>query len=127
MNLDDGTRVGPANIIVQFVHVQTGQYVDVLGNNSPDSIVVGSGEALILRDGKLLHKRWTRPTSSQATHYVDDKGNDIKLSPGQTWIMIVAVDRGRQRLTEPSVHLGLRRANRLVPRRTMVGFPTAVL
>jgi hypothetical protein len=91
MNLADGTRVGAANIIVQFVHVQKGAYVDVLGNNSPDSIVVGSGEALILRDGKLLHKRWTRPTSGSATHYVDDKGNDIKLSPGQTWIMIVPI------------------------------------
>ncbi|MDX6256939.1 MAG: hypothetical protein QOJ11_3273 [Frankiales bacterium] len=91
MNLADGTRVGAANIIVQFVHVHAGGYVDVLGNNSPDSVVVGNGEALILRDGKLLHKRWTRPTSSAATRYVDDKGNDIKLAPGQTWIMMVPI------------------------------------
>ncbi|MDX6242947.1 MAG: hypothetical protein QOE76_670, partial [Frankiales bacterium] len=91
MDLADGTRVGAANIIVQFVHVHAGQYVDVLGNNSPDSVVVGNGEALILHDGKLWHKRWTRPTAGQATRYVDDKGNDIKLAPGQTWIMIVPI------------------------------------
>ena len=94
MNLDDGTTVHPTNLIVEFVHVHAGQYVDVDGNNSPDSVVVGKGEALILHDGKMWHKRWTRLASTDATHYVDDKGNDIKLSPGQTWIMIVAVDRG---------------------------------
>jgi hypothetical protein len=94
MNLDDGTSVHPTNLIVEFVHVHPGGYVDVDGNNSPDSVVTGNGEALILHDGKLWHKRWTRPTSSQPTRYVDDKGNDVKLSPGQTWIMIVALDKG---------------------------------
>jgi hypothetical protein len=94
MNLDDGTTVHPKNLIVQFVHVQKGQYVDIDGNNSPDSIVVGNGEALILHDGKLWHKRWTRPTASVPTRYVDDKGNDVDLDPGQTWIMIVAIDKG---------------------------------
>jgi hypothetical protein len=94
MNLADGTSVAPTNLIVEFVHVQKGGYVDILGNNSPDSIVVGKGEALILHDGKLWHKRWTRLQSSDPTRYVDDRGNDIKLSPGQTWIMIVAIDKG---------------------------------
>jgi Protein of unknown function (DUF3048) N-terminal domain/Protein of unknown function (DUF3048) C-terminal domain len=94
MNLDDGTTVTPTNLIVEFVDVQKGQYVDVDGNNSPDSIVVGKGEALILHDGKLWHKRWSRPTLSSPTRYIDDKGNDVKLSPGQTWIMIVARDHG---------------------------------
>jgi Protein of unknown function (DUF3048) N-terminal domain/Protein of unknown function (DUF3048) C-terminal domain len=95
MNLDDGTSVTPTNLIVEFVDVQKGQYVDVDGNNSPDSIVVGKGEALILHDGKLWHKRWSRPTASQPTRYIDDQGNDVKLSPGQTWIMIVARDHGK--------------------------------
>ena len=36
-------RVRPTNIIVQFVHVQQGGYVDIVGNNSPDSVVVGKG------------------------------------------------------------------------------------
>ena len=94
MNLDDGTSVHPTNLIVEFVHVHAGGYVDVDGNNSPDSVVVGNGEALILHDGKLWHKRWTRLNASDPTRYVDDKGNDIKLSPGQTWIMIVALDKG---------------------------------
>jgi Protein of unknown function (DUF3048) C-terminal domain len=94
MNLDDGTVVHPTNLIVQFVQVHAGGYVDVDGNNSPDSVVVGNGEALILHDGKLWHKRWTRASSSDPTRYVDDKGNDVKLSPGQTWIMIVARDHG---------------------------------
>jgi hypothetical protein len=94
MNLADGTTVHPTNLIVQFVHVQKGEYVDVDGNNSPDSIVTGKGEALILHDGKLWHKRWVRANATDPTRYVDDKGADVKLSPGQTWIMIVAVDKG---------------------------------
>ena len=94
MNLDDGTSVTPTNLIVQFVNVHQGQYVDIDGNNSPDSVMTGRGEALILHDGKLWHKRWTRLDASDPTRYVDDRGNDIKLSPGQTWIMIVARDRG---------------------------------
>jgi hypothetical protein len=95
MNLDDGTSVHPKNLIVEFVHVQPGQYVDVDGNNSPDSIVVGNGEALILHDGKLWHKRWSRPTADVPTRYIDDRGNDVLLDRGQTWIMIVALDHGK--------------------------------
>jgi hypothetical protein len=89
-----GTSLHPTNLIVEFVHVHAGGYVDVDGNNSPDSVVVGKGEALILHDGKMWHKRWSRLTSSSPTRYVDDAGHDVKLSPGQTWIMIVALDHG---------------------------------
>ncbi len=90
MALADGTVVRPTNLIVQFVHVQKGQYVDVLGNNSPDSIVVGHGTALVLHDGKLWHEKWTRPNLASPTRYVDPKGNNVNLKAGgQTWIFVV--------------------------------------
>jgi hypothetical protein len=80
--------VAPANVIVQSVPIKRGRYVDVLGAASPYATTVGRGNALILRDGRFVHATWKRSSVKSGTHYVDDKGRDIPLKPGATWVML---------------------------------------
>jgi hypothetical protein len=87
----DGSRmpgVAPANIIVQSVPIRRGRYVDVLGSPSPYASTIGHGNALILRDGRLIHATWKRTSVRSGTHYVDDKGHDIPLKAGSTWVLL---------------------------------------
>jgi hypothetical protein len=80
--------VAPSNIIVQSVPIRRGRYVDVLGAASPYATTVGTGNALIFRDGRFVHAIWKRASVKSGTHYVDDKGRDIPLKPGSTWVML---------------------------------------
>lgn len=89
MDLADGTTVGPSNVVVQFVKVVPGQFVDVLGNNSPDITTVGTGPAWVFRDGRVLKVRWSRPSASGPTRLLDAGRHDVLLRPGQTWVMLV--------------------------------------
>jgi hypothetical protein len=90
MQLADGTRVVPQNIVVQFVPVVRGRYADVLGNNSPDTHSIGTGRALVFRDHTRYDGRWQRPSRGVGTHFLTPGGDDIPLRPGgQTWVLLV--------------------------------------
>jgi hypothetical protein len=90
MSLADGTVVAPQNVIVQFVPVVRGRYSDVLGNNSPDTHSIGSGRAVVFRDGVRYEGTWKRPTRGVGTHFLTTAGDDILLRPGgQTWVLLV--------------------------------------
>lgn len=94
--LQDGVAVpgvAPANIIVQSVAIQNSRYVDVLGAPTPYTISTGSGNALVLRDGRALHANWRRLGVSTGTRYLDDKGRDLPLKPGPTWVLLLPKSR----------------------------------
>jgi hypothetical protein len=80
--------VAPSNIIVQSVPIRRGRYVDVLGAASPYATTIGTGNALIFRDGRFVHATWKRASVKGGTHYVDDKGRNIPLKTGATWVML---------------------------------------
>lgn len=80
--------VAPSNVIVQSVPIKRGRYVDVLGAASPNASTIGRGRALVFRDGRFVHATWQRASVKSGTRYVDDKGRDIPLKPGATWVML---------------------------------------
>ena len=85
--------VAAANVIVQSVPIRRGRYVDVLGAPSPVSDSIGHGRALILRDGRAIHATWRRTSARTGTRYVDDKGRDIPLHAGSTWVLLLPDSR----------------------------------
>ncbi len=90
--LQDGRRVtdvAAANIIVQRVQVHGSSYVDVLGNGTPYTVTVGSGSAVVLRNGRAIDATWTRPTPASVTHFLSADGHDVPLHEGQTWILLL--------------------------------------
>ncbi|MCA1712221.1 MAG: DUF3048 domain-containing protein [Actinobacteria bacterium] len=80
--------VAPANVIVQKVTVRGSRYVDVLGSRTPYTVTTGSGPAVLLRNGRLVRATWRRLTTRTGTRFLDDKGRDVPMKPGPTWILL---------------------------------------
>jgi len=85
----DGRQMSATNVVVQKVRIRMTDIVDPHGNRSPEVISTGSGQALILRDGKVIRGTWSRPTQADQTVFKDAQGNVIPLAPGKTWIELV--------------------------------------
>ena len=88
VQMADGRGVRPQNILIQLVRVHPGRYVDVVGENSPDSTLIGSGGAILLRDGRMYLGYWSRPHLSDLTTWKLQNGKPMLLAPGRTWVLL---------------------------------------
>lgn len=79
-----GVRVQADNVLVQYTATKV---VDEVGRRDVET--VGSGEAYILRRGKMVHGSWKKDSVTSRTRFFDGQGNEIVLVPGTTWIEVV--------------------------------------
>jgi hypothetical protein len=87
-------QLAPANVIVQSVAWGTSPGdVDTLGAPVPLAELVGSGDALILSDGKAVRATWTKSGADAVTSYTASDGTPVKLEPGRTWVELSGRDR----------------------------------
>ena len=49
---------------------------------------MGSGTALVLRDGKAWTTHWSRPTANGGTTYITTSGQPMTFAPGQVCIVL---------------------------------------
>ncbi len=54
----------------------------------------GNGSAIIFQNGTAINATWHKATRIDQIYFTDDKGNDIPLVRGQTWISAVPNDGG---------------------------------
>ncbi|MFJ4970673.1 DUF3048 domain-containing protein [Streptomyces sp. NPDC088755] len=83
----EGEPLGAATVIVQDVAVRPSAFGDRAGNNTPFTETVGSGNALVLRDGKAYEARWARPSAAADTEFSTPDGKRIDLANGPLWIV----------------------------------------
>ena len=86
-----GGQIAPQNVVIQFVTTRTLPYRDQSGSNVVESVVVGSGDAWILSNGRVTKGRWSKPSETAPTKYTDAAGNPVELSPGRTWVHFAPV------------------------------------
>jgi hypothetical protein len=88
--LGDGSRVTAANIVVLVVQVSNGPWVeDANYDLEVQSQLVGTGPAVVFRDGVEVAGTWQRPTDGEPTKLLGTDGSAIPLAPGETWVEIV--------------------------------------
>lgn len=80
----DGVQVAPANVVILFVDYGRSPS----DARSPMAISVGSGAAVVLRDGEAITGTWSRSDPSASWTLVDELGNPIELAPGKTWVAL---------------------------------------
>lgn len=71
------------NLIVQYVSVST------MPNDAGDRKkidVFGEGPAEFIIHGKHMHGTWERASNSDSTKYYLENGEEVTLTPGNTWI-----------------------------------------
>lgn len=87
---DDNQQVHAANIVVATVaRVDTGM-VDSAGGTVPEFIWAGTGAVSVFSEGKRIDGTWTRATLQDPAVLVDGSGSVIELTPGRTWVELVA-------------------------------------
>ena len=94
----DGQRAD--TVVIQSVRQVPSKYHDKWGAITPDAKTIGSGPAVVLRDGKAYEVTWTRPDAASPTTYTMADGSTMPFKPGQTWIVLY--DRSRTPVLRPA-------------------------
>jgi hypothetical protein len=77
----DGAPLTAENVVVLKVN-----YVGGVGNEGSEAELTGGGDALVYTAGREIRGRWERVDEEDVTTLVDTEGNEIALTPGQTWV-----------------------------------------
>ncbi|MCH9676136.1 MAG: DUF3048 domain-containing protein [Actinomycetia bacterium] len=88
-----GSQVWADTAVVQLVEQKQSAYFDKGGGNTPQVETIGSGAAIILRDGQLFNATWDRSDAESGTTFTDSLGNQVPFHPGHTWIALYNMDR----------------------------------
>ncbi len=99
LKVEGGKQVAVDNVLIEQHRVALSRrIVDVTGNPSIEiEDVVGSGRAVLFRDGRAIPGRWERKSVSSRVRFVAASGQEMVLKPGTTWIELVPTDKGRVR------------------------------
>lgn len=78
-----GVRVAPRNVVVAEIDYDlSGQR----GRSVPHGVVTGKGRVVVLTRGQAVTGTWVRPTVGDPLTLVADSGQEIELTPGQTFV-----------------------------------------
>jgi hypothetical protein len=83
----DAGRLAPATVVIMHTTVRTSRFLEY-GKPPPYAESVGSGIALVLRDGKAWTTRWSRPSLDGGTTFTTAFGQRMTFSRGQVWIVL---------------------------------------
>jgi len=83
----DGGRLAPATVVIQRTTVRTSRFLEY-GKPPPYAESVGSGTALVLRDGKAWTTHWSRPDANGGTTFTTTSGQRMTFTPGQVWVVL---------------------------------------
>jgi hypothetical protein len=87
-----GQEFKPDTVVVIFAKVVEAGYNDLAGKPVPETVVEGSGRAVILGDGTATEATWNKSTAKSTMTFTSKAGNAIGLKPGRVWLE--AVPRG---------------------------------
>lgn len=77
-----------SSVIIQFVEQYDSKYGDRFGGKTPLARTIGSGNAIILRNGQRYAGTWSRPSATSGTQYAVN-GEVFPLPVGQVWVILV--------------------------------------
>jgi len=87
--LADHRRVTASNVVALHITTKDTGIRDVVGNPSPDDVVVGTGKVSVFRDGKVVTGTWKRAGLGSPMVLTDAQGTTIKLAEGPTWVELL--------------------------------------
>jgi Protein of unknown function (DUF3048) N-terminal domain/Protein of unknown function (DUF3048) C-terminal domain len=89
-----GGDLAAATVVIQYTVVRTSRFLEY-GVPPPYAQSVGSGTAVVLRDGRAWRVRWSRPNSDGGTTYTLPSGATMTFAPGQEWVVLTTTNWAR--------------------------------
>jgi hypothetical protein len=83
----EGGQLGGATVIIQYTRIATSRFEEY-GGRPPLAEPVGSGRAVILRNGLAYTVHWSRPNLGGGTTFTLPGGKRMLFAPGQTWTVL---------------------------------------
>ncbi|MEO5885724.1 MAG: DUF3048 domain-containing protein [Candidatus Limnocylindrales bacterium] len=84
----DGQRVTTTNIVVLFQKFRIDRKIEP-GHSRPDIKTLGSGKALVFREGRVVKATWKKTGDTAPTVILDADGKELPLVRGHTFIQVV--------------------------------------
>jgi hypothetical protein len=88
-----GNALSPTTVVVQMVRISPSKYGDRFGGVTPQTEVVGSGAALVLRDGVAFRATWKRSGLTEPTTFTDAGGETLPFAGGHVWVLLADQSR----------------------------------
>ena len=89
-----GRQLRARNVVVLRVDVVPTSYVDAAGYPVPDTVLVGSGDALVATGGRTVAARWSKRSLTEPVRLTRPRGGPLRLAPGNTWVELVPTGTG---------------------------------
>ena len=83
-----GSQLAADTAIIQLVSITPSIYGDKFGGVTPFSKTIGSGKAIMLRDGFSYELTWQRDVETDVTTWLDKDGKIANFKPGNIWIFL---------------------------------------
>ncbi|MGY1592281.1 DUF3048 domain-containing protein [Geodermatophilus sp. SYSU D00708] len=90
----DGRRLGATNVVVLRVDVVATEARDPAGNPVPETILTGTGRALVASGGHAVEATWSKPATGDRVRLTGADGAPVTLAPGTTWVELVPNSTG---------------------------------
>ncbi|GAC1674216.1 MAG: DUF3048 domain-containing protein [Candidatus Limnocylindrales bacterium] len=88
IDANDGTRVTARNVVVLFMRLSTDPQSEP-GYSRPVLDQIGSGQAIVYRDGVAIAGTWRKPDVGGLTRFFDSSGQEIALVRGRIFVQVV--------------------------------------
>lgn len=87
----DGGRLEAVNIVILRVEVRDTGAKDPGGNPVPETVLVGSGDAVVLTGGHQIEATWSKEATDSVLEL--STGDDpVLLAPGNVWVELVPIN-----------------------------------
>ena len=83
----EGGQLGGKTVIIQYTRIATSRFHEY-GGRPPYATSVGSGRAVILRNGRAFTVHWSRPNLNSGTTFTLPDGKRMLFAPGQVWVVL---------------------------------------
>jgi hypothetical protein len=83
----EGGQLGGATVIIQDVYIGKSRFEEY-GGLPPLARSIGSGTAVILRNGRAYTVHWSRPSLNSGTTFTLPGGKRMLFAPGQVWVVL---------------------------------------
>jgi hypothetical protein len=95
-NAPAGGQFPATNVLVLRVREGDAGYLDPAGNHVPETLLTGSGHALLFHDGRMVAATWHKGKAPTSTIKLTTRkgGHKLDVPAGHTWIELVPVHGG---------------------------------
>jgi hypothetical protein len=90
-----GQEFAADTLIVMFCRVGDAGYRDPGGSSVPETVIEGSGRAVVLHDGTATEATWDKPSLGSKISFETKDGKPLTIKPGKVWLEMVPNDKGR--------------------------------